>query len=847
MPMKSKAQWRYLFGAEARKEVPEGTARRFVRHTDVSYDKLPKKLKKSAVLYGPLDTRDRLAELAVNTVLHKLAEFPMHQALSQTPQQAVKPAVAAPNAAAGVTPPAAKPLVPAGPGPAGLFTPHTPQTVPQQGNAQAAAPMVPQAVKHALLKANKAAKHVPLMTPKSDKATKHVLPMTPLLKRAGGAASAPQAPPAAGQPQQPPPGAFKPSPLMATITTPHSPQALWQAGVRDRLVPQAPAPDHSQSVASGQQLQNNVELQKKAALTTLLGGGSALIDRLAVWSTLAKTANQGYGAYVPPGQVPFHVPPHSPPGVLQGPQASPYGQTGYGTPQGLGASSGGFQASQQAARPSYDQHLLALQKHKAALQALAQQRPAYRVALRQQFRALDAQIAQVLAVQKVETAHYDKQDAERAALEQKHLASNPFEQQQQPQAAPQEDAAKAYRQAYQDHTKRYEAGVAGQGQLDAYQNDYLGKQRKAHEDAFGDSAQMSQLAKANPEAYERLRSGYVGGRLKEEQAAHEKAERAKRIEYQDAPSFSSLPRSMWRSLPANQYQEQPFDVASARKRLEANPGGFDNMTVAQAARTASTGSDQLTPAALAELRQSHAGAYKDPALAGLQEAPSYKRVVEALQDKPGNPALLAQKKQFETNYRQANPYRVSAEQLQQDPDFNEKLQGVHGQQVQQQAQQALQHAQNYGDQQRSWQDYDKGYQQFKQQYGQWNQGQVQPPQPAPQQQASPQQPPWGIGANIWGASETAPAQAQVQPAGGGAGSFTNPFAQVAQPPAAQPAPPPAAAPLSPYQIQTQAPTQAPQPPAPSGTMGGNNAPPPANAQQHPLQPNPGQGSRASFS
>lgn len=36
MPLKSKAQMRYLFAAEKRKEVPEGTAEKFVKETPKS-------------------------------------------------------------------------------------------------------------------------------------------------------------------------------------------------------------------------------------------------------------------------------------------------------------------------------------------------------------------------------------------------------------------------------------------------------------------------------------------------------------------------------------------------------------------------------------------------------------------------------------------------------------------------------------------------------------------------------------------------------------------------------------------------------------------------------------------
>lgn len=53
MPFKSKSQQRYMFAAEARGELPEGTARRWAHETK-SIKKLPEKVKSSAL--GDLTT-----------------------------------------------------------------------------------------------------------------------------------------------------------------------------------------------------------------------------------------------------------------------------------------------------------------------------------------------------------------------------------------------------------------------------------------------------------------------------------------------------------------------------------------------------------------------------------------------------------------------------------------------------------------------------------------------------------------------------------------------------------------------------------------------------------------------
>lgn len=52
MPIKSKAQQRFLFAAEARGELPEGTAERWVEHTHTDLKKLPEHVKKKKKKHG---------------------------------------------------------------------------------------------------------------------------------------------------------------------------------------------------------------------------------------------------------------------------------------------------------------------------------------------------------------------------------------------------------------------------------------------------------------------------------------------------------------------------------------------------------------------------------------------------------------------------------------------------------------------------------------------------------------------------------------------------------------------------------------------------------------------------
>jgi len=45
MPFKSKAQQKFMFAAEARGEIPKGTAKRWAKHTP-NIKRLPKRVKK---------------------------------------------------------------------------------------------------------------------------------------------------------------------------------------------------------------------------------------------------------------------------------------------------------------------------------------------------------------------------------------------------------------------------------------------------------------------------------------------------------------------------------------------------------------------------------------------------------------------------------------------------------------------------------------------------------------------------------------------------------------------------------------------------------------------------------
>src|SRR5262245_51341240 len=61
MPFKSKAQQRFMFAAEERGEVPEGTARRWAHHTP-NIKKLPEHVD------GKKEGHDLIAQLAIDAV-----------------------------------------------------------------------------------------------------------------------------------------------------------------------------------------------------------------------------------------------------------------------------------------------------------------------------------------------------------------------------------------------------------------------------------------------------------------------------------------------------------------------------------------------------------------------------------------------------------------------------------------------------------------------------------------------------------------------------------------------------------------------------------------------------------
>lgn len=233
MPFKSKSQWRKFFAMERAGELPEGTARQWAHETDQPFKKLPKKVKPTATVVKTGQAVGKSTSLAIHglpllntldAIASRIAAVKVANLLTQpapTSQRGSLPM--APNAAAAVKPPAAKPLI-------------NPADFSQQAQSNAltqAQPHMPGA--QALVQ--------PQMTKQAQDATA----------------------PAQAPPPPPPPGSFKPSPLMSTITTPNNnPSLNWMAPIMNKMVPQAPPPSQSQDVASGQQLANNNQLQKSA-------------------------------------------------------------------------------------------------------------------------------------------------------------------------------------------------------------------------------------------------------------------------------------------------------------------------------------------------------------------------------------------------------------------------------------------------------------------------------------------------------------------------------------------------------------------------------------------------------
>lgn len=74
MPAKSKAQLRWLHAAEARGEVPKGTAKRWAEHTP-DIKNLPERVKKAASLLGGINLP--IAPLKVPPVVNKPGGSPL--------------------------------------------------------------------------------------------------------------------------------------------------------------------------------------------------------------------------------------------------------------------------------------------------------------------------------------------------------------------------------------------------------------------------------------------------------------------------------------------------------------------------------------------------------------------------------------------------------------------------------------------------------------------------------------------------------------------------------------------------------------------------------------------------
>lgn len=64
MPFRSKAQQRWMFAAEARGEVPPGTARRWMEETP-NFKRLPERVGRKT---GRPRKRDRRAEMAITAI-----------------------------------------------------------------------------------------------------------------------------------------------------------------------------------------------------------------------------------------------------------------------------------------------------------------------------------------------------------------------------------------------------------------------------------------------------------------------------------------------------------------------------------------------------------------------------------------------------------------------------------------------------------------------------------------------------------------------------------------------------------------------------------------------------------
>lgn len=283
MPLKSQRQWKWMFAAERKGELPQGTARRWAHETKTPFKKLPKRVKASLATHGLDALNFTIDDLAYAAVFGKLAN------LVQTPTQAAKPMTQQPNFASGLMPPPAQPLVPPGPAPqqqpAGLTNPapQVVQALNPQPAPQPAQPPVKSASLPALLLEQ--AHHAHLQA---------LLPPHVYARHFGKKANTAPPPQAPAAPPPPPPGSFKPSSLLQTVTTPGSPTTQWLSFVQNLTVPQAPGLSTSQAVASGQQVQNSNQFRKVGLCHTIRPIQQRdILDQLAA-KTAAHTAKVAF-------------------------------------------------------------------------------------------------------------------------------------------------------------------------------------------------------------------------------------------------------------------------------------------------------------------------------------------------------------------------------------------------------------------------------------------------------------------------------------------------------------------------------------------------------------------------
>lgn len=113
MPFKSKAQQRWMYAAEDRGEVPEGTADEWAEETD--FDEIPEKVKKKKEKRAHVQRAEAIAlEIlekaaasrggvynALHNQYHKLSPLPSTEArrtsVTSFPRNAIKPITTAPN------------------------------------------------------------------------------------------------------------------------------------------------------------------------------------------------------------------------------------------------------------------------------------------------------------------------------------------------------------------------------------------------------------------------------------------------------------------------------------------------------------------------------------------------------------------------------------------------------------------------------------------------------------------------------------------------------------------------------------------------------------------------------